>query len=622
MIRRTPAKEPHRRGALVVMAAVMVAFLLGVVAVGLDLGFVVLIRTQLQAAADAAAMAGAGAMGLPREAMVAQAQKAAARHIAGGHPVRLLNADIEYGIWDTTTRRFTPTVAKVGNAIRVTARMEASAGEEAPALFGRVFGHMSFAQKASAVAMANPRDIAFVVDLSGSMNDDTEPTWATSEINRIFGPDGYRSSGDELMRQVYTDLGFGSFPGAMEHIGQFAGVANDGQTYATLTEDGGPLTKSDVPMEYRILPADSETTRKSKAYSAILEYQIARLMPNALPPPTAANFAYWEKYIDYVCRWATVKEPTWRGTIPPGQDRSRCITGFNNPNRNIYPDAGTVNAFRNMLGYRTYVQFIMDYGRDTPVVAGEYSPVSIHSPYCPWREEETAGGTYLFPVRTQPMHSARRALVDAIHLIKQRNASIPNHAERDRVAIVTFDRITGGGPMIEQLLTGDYEAAMQVCTRLQTVSDIGASTATELGLIAARDHLASKYEGGEGRNEADKIVVLLTDGVPDLYASNPVAINRYIGRNPSSDFYSGGVYALNAPLMQAAEMQDNRWQIFPVGIGSGTDYDFMDRMARVGGTANNEGVCFRGSGSPAEYERRLTEILGKIIATPEVRLVQ
>ena len=145
MIRRTPAKEPHRRGALVVMAAVMVAFLLGVVAVGLDLGFVVLIRTQLQAAADAAAMAGAGAMGLPREAMVAQAQKAAARHIAGGHPVRLLNADIEYGIWDTTTRRFTPTVAKVGNAIRVTARMEASAGEEAPALFGRVFGHMSFA---------------------------------------------------------------------------------------------------------------------------------------------------------------------------------------------------------------------------------------------------------------------------------------------------------------------------------------------------------------------------------------------------------------------------------------------------------------------------------------------
>ena len=50
----------------------------------------------------------------------------------------------------------------------------------------------SFASKASAVAMANPRDICFVLELSGSMNDDTEPCWATNEITNTFAP---RSNG-------------------------------------------------------------------------------------------------------------------------------------------------------------------------------------------------------------------------------------------------------------------------------------------------------------------------------------------------------------------------------------------------------------------------------------------
>ena len=69
--------------------------------------------------------------------------------------------------------------------------------------------------------------------------------------------------------------------------------------------------------------------------------------------------------------------------------------------------------------------------------------------------------------------------------------------------------------------------------------------------------------------------------------------------------------------MQAAD-----WQVFSVGIGLGTDYDFMDRMARLGGTANDAGQSPRGSGNPAEYEQRLTEIFEKIITNPQIRLVQ
>lgn len=618
MHRRVHPAEPARRGAMLVVAAVLLTVLLGVVAFGLDIGSIVLVRTQLQAAADSAAMAAAASMGLPRDEMVAVAQRHAAYHTAGGRPVTLLGADVEYGTWDATTRRFTPSDA-MGNAIRVTARTDGSTGGEAALSFGGIFGHASFAQRASAVARANPRDIAFVVDLSGSMNDDTEPCWVTPEIDHIFGSEGYPHIGDELMQQVYDDFGFGPFPGLQEYIGQPTGVANSQYTYAELTKDNGPLADSGFPVQYRIRPTDNEAARKVKAYSAIIDHQIARLMPNALPSPTLANYAYWEKYIDYVCRCATLVN---RGTIPPGQNRSRHISRLNNPNRSTYAGAGNVNRFRNMLGYRTYVQFMLDHGRDLKVVGNEYAPISIHSPYCPWHAESTAGGTFEFPPREQPMHAARRAMIAAIQMVKERNTTVPDHNQRDRVSIIRFDAPANGGPVVDQPLTGDYDAAMRVCTRLQAVGDLGYSTTTESGLIAAREHLAPASEGGAGRRQTNKIVVLLTDGVPNLYSSDPAEIDRHMSQNPDPDYYANGDYCLDAALMQAMQMQTDRWQLFPVGVGQGADYDFMDRAARLGGTSNDDGESPRGSGNPAEYERRLTEIFEEIITNPQVRLVQ
>jgi hypothetical protein len=70
------------------------------------------------------------------------------------------------------------------------------------------------------------------------------------------------------------------------------------------------------------------------------------------------------------------------------------------------------------------------------------------------------------------------------------------------------------------------------------------------------------------------------------------------------------------------QMEQKNWHVFPVGVGLGTDYDFMDRLARSGGTADDGGQSPRGSGNPAEYEQRLTDIFEEIITNPQVRLVQ
>lgn len=875
--RRRSSSHPPRRGAILVLSAILLVVLLGMLAFSVDVGYMMLVRTQLQAAADSAALAGASQLGRTHHEIHTTADRFAAYHRAGNATVRLLPEDVEIGIWDSRTRSFTPN-SQSGNAVRVTARRDAVHGGEVPLFFGRLLGRTHFRMEASAVATANARDIALVVDLSGSMNDDTEPCWATQEINSTFGPLGYPSIGTQLMEQVYRDFGFGAFPGTLEYLGRPWNVPANRYAYAELTKDNGPLAQASIPAKYRILPTDNEATRKRKAYSAIIDYQIARVMPAARPAPDSSlNYAYWEKYLDYIIEpvqvvgspppsrpesrperppqqptprpsppvgggstgrppqanpsppvgspgarapqapsggssgggggggggggsnpgsggggpigwlpnakgtyhlaqrpepeflipaydepfiasvsehaiygrkttqsifrlaadhdrlpltppfplvtqaplgnaydpedsgnagvgtlgsghlWlvqnsnrgrtdtrdprgdtprggtetpggsgsgssgtrpdppgqssggqssggrgssgssssgssghsnnsgsssssATGTPPYNRGTLPPNQSPNR-IDRFNNPNPATFPQARVEvpRSYRNKIGYLTYVQFMMDHGRDIAPDGRTFVPLSLRSPDCPRISESTAGGTFNFPPREQPVHAARRAIIAALQVIKERNRGVaPEQA--DWVSIISFDKLGGGGPMVEQPLTANYDAAMRVCTRLQAVGDIGASTATEAGIVAARNHIKPRSQGGAGRENTNKVIVLLTDGVPNLYVSSAATIRAFMASNPSPDFYGGNRLAYDAALMQAMQVYQNRWQLFPVGLGLGTDYDFMDRMARLGGTAN-DGRSPRGSGNPAEYEARLREIFERIITNPQIRLV-
>lgn len=603
-----------------VLFAFMLVFILAMVAFAVDMGYVMLVRTQLQVAADSAAMAAAKVMADKPEDVFASAEKFAAFHTVSGEPMKLAPEDVEFGIWDIETRRFTPTPS-VGNAIRVTARRDAGRGGEVPLFFARAINIKSFEMKASAVAMANPRDIAFVVDMSGSMNDDSETCWASQIINSTFASAGYPTVGSSLAAAVFEDFNYGSFPGTVEYFGSRIGAPQTKYAYRDLTKTGGVLAANKIDAKYRILKNDSEATRKKKAYSYIIDTQISEVMPNAKPAPSStANYSYWEKYLDYLIEPISDRS---RGRLPPSQDGNR-ITGFNNPNKTAYPSASSSvpAGYRNYIGYITYVQFMMDNGRDRKPDGSNYVPLSKDSPYCPWHPEDTAGGTFNFPPRSQPVHAARRALIAAMQVVKEKNEPVTDFSQRDWVSIISFDRLSDGGPVIKQTLTADYQVAMEACTQLQATSDIGSSTATDAGIILARQHIRSSKEGGQGRMGTNKVVVLLTDGAPNLYASSSSEIRSFINNSDSNDFYSSSDYYRNGPLMQTAQMRAENWMVFPVGIGLGTDYNFMDRMARMGGSDNEYGESPRGSGNPAEYEQRLADIFRNIITTPQVRLVQ
>jgi Flp pilus assembly protein TadG len=568
-------KQNNRRGAIAVLAAIFIIVMLGMVAFAVDVGYLSLVRTQLQSAADAAALAGAAATNLSQAESRAAAQQIARLNTAAGRPVQLASNDIQFGVWDTASRTFSP--GQSWNAVKVTARTSPETGGATALFFARIFGMNSVNQQASAIATVNPRDIAFVVDLSGSMNDDTMPGSSTATT--------------ALLQNVFDDFGFGSYPGTTQWAGKPLLTSSTTDWVNQLTKSGGPLRQSSIAAKYRVLSTDSSAVKTWKAYAWVMEQQMgAGFMSAATPAPNAGasysasppvSYSYWKYFIDQ------------------------------------YPT---------QLGYQNYLKHMMYYGRNDKPNNTCLTPLSVLSGICPRHNESVGGTVFQFPPREMPTHAARRAIIAALQVVEEHNSMISDPNQRDWVSIITFDKDSTTdpvSPMVLQPLTTNYTQAMQQCKDLQACGEGYNSTATESGLICARNHIKPASQGGSGRERANKIVVLLTDGAPNLYKSSTSTINSYVAANPSPNYYTGSInYSKQAPLMQAAIMQSQNWYVYPVGIGNGTDYNFMDRMARMGATANPDGQSPRGSGDATVYEQTLRSIFEQIITRPKLRLVQ
>jgi len=682
-----------RRAAILVLAAVMLTAIVGLLAVALDVGYIVLVRSQLQVAADAAALAGAGCLAEGTQSVFSAADRYAHYHTSGGQLLSVLPEDVELGFWEPRIREFT-SEHEGANAVRVRVRRSENTGNPAPLFFARIFGKTGVDLSAEAVAATVPRDIAFVVDVSESMNDETEPAWACDVLNQLYATDGYPTMGSELMQRVYDDFGFGSYPGPLEHIGQPWGVSQNEYALSELISDDGPLSRASVPDRYRIRLGDDAATRRTKAYSAIIDYQIAHLMPNAKPVPNSrTNYAYWEKYLDYLIASTPLKTSRsgeQRGRDSSGNDsqgrkghgsknihsttntsdrygfteghfslistrkntdgKARDshgrqpkgasdqyprdntgtswhfpetgdhITKMYNPNQQAFPDANSAlpSRYVNKIGYLTYVQFMMDYGRDLKPDGVNHVPLSRHSPDCPYHTEATPAGYFQFPPREEPTHSIRRALIAAIQLLKQRNESLPAQ-QRDWVSIIAFDTPLGGGVEIFQQLTPDYDQAMLACTRLQACGDKGLTTNLEAGLIAAREHLRS---GGAGRPNAHKVVVVLTDGLPNSSISTAKDVLAFVSTTSDNTFPLDGNQPQLAAMMQVVQCHQDGWSIFPIGVGAGADQGFIAQLIRVSGTTSNNQLLHNVADRPVDREQRIVDRLKLIIDRPPVRLVQ
>ncbi len=141
-----------RRGSILVLSIFLIVAMLGILALAVDFGYAMMVRTQLQVAADSAAISAASAnVNGTHYAVIRAAQKFSEFHLAAGEPVKLSRYDVQFGTWDFYRRSFTQTATEP-NAIRIRTRRSDKINGETPMFFARIFGINSVPLKTKAVA--------------------------------------------------------------------------------------------------------------------------------------------------------------------------------------------------------------------------------------------------------------------------------------------------------------------------------------------------------------------------------------------------------------------------------------------------------------------------------------
>ena len=144
----------HRNGFAVIWVAFLILCLVGLGGLSIDWAYVTLTKSQLQAAADAAALAGVQKLAQGQTVVNNTAVSIASLNKAAKSPVTVVaGVDVLVGQFNTSTMVFIVT-ASSPNAVKVVARRTSgSPGGPLPLLFGPAFGVTTANTSAQAIAM-------------------------------------------------------------------------------------------------------------------------------------------------------------------------------------------------------------------------------------------------------------------------------------------------------------------------------------------------------------------------------------------------------------------------------------------------------------------------------------
>ena len=165
---------PQRRGAMLVVIAVMLIAFLFTVAISVDVAYMHLVRSELRTATDAASKAASQTLVRTRDrnAAIAAAQALGREHLVANKPLEIAASEIQFGHAQPNASGsyvFSPSGTPV-NSIRVNGRRTAdSLGGAVPLHFGRIFSVNSFQPAQFSTSTFVERDVVLVLDRSGSM---------------------------------------------------------------------------------------------------------------------------------------------------------------------------------------------------------------------------------------------------------------------------------------------------------------------------------------------------------------------------------------------------------------------------------------------------------------------
>lgn len=561
-------------------------FVVGFAALAVDVSALYSAQAELQREADAAALAAAAEMvtGVGDE-MQTNAFDAADTYARLNGVMRNAvgldgESDLEFGraVYDAGSGKFTFSPGgSVPDAIRVTVRRTSgSSGGPISLAFGRMFGRESQGLEAKAAAVLIPRDMACVIDLSGSM------AWDSGLLfwNRTDG--GYSN-----LRDTWAALD-GPEPSrpytpAAETASEYA--SDTGPSFGAMSTWGNPLlpgsysASSDPGLWYikkgsNTSVAAINTSLASRGYSAD---EISIIVSASKDGSTSYQFRYRAAVMLGLATWNSGRA----GGHPGGNGNSTMdaseIVYAGYPSFRAgswtwqdYVDymqksqSNDASSFRYRYGIKTFVHWLL---QDQLAYA----------------DTDNLWATPELPQR--PIKDAVQSLIDVL-------------TEQDTLDHLSME-VFATSSRHEINLTDDLQSIPDTLYARQA-GHYDSTTNIGGGLHQAISELSS----GRARPNAKKVILLLSDGLPNIDESG-----NYVG--------DGAFAATDWALRQAQEAADMGCTIHTISVGSAADRTLMQEIAAIGG-----GTEFYAAGNPEEYSEQLRDIFRTLGGKRPVQLIQ
>jgi uncharacterized protein YegL len=588
---------------VVAQVAVCSTIIFGFGALVIDIGSAYTTQTELQVAADAAALAAAAELaahpdGDPQDAAVAAADQYASLNEVRSQSPAVLGDDVEFGRaqLDPATGKFTFQPGGTNyDSVRVTVRRlgggDGTSLVQVPFLFGPIFGKDGTQLEAKAAAVLIPRDIAVVIDLSGSMNDDSE----LKHYKSYQGDEGDWRPGVQVnLRDIWCALdGPGpSRPYMPAAEGESEYASDTGPTIGVMSTWGDPV----VPETYDPT-ADPGLWYLKKNVTCTLPAVQASLAARGYSADESSCLMSASQDGSYSNQWRNrtaviLGTATWKSGRPggtPGGDGDARVEDnvpgeftwtsypawrsggwtwtdyINNyvikTNNGMY---AANPAFQYRFGLKTFVNYLLE---DYP----SYSKTNIL-----WQTPE------------EPL----QAIKDAVQAMTDVVVGLDG---LDQMSLEIFASTAHH----EVNLSDDLQAVPDRLYAMQS-AHYDSTTNMGAGLLQALSELSSE----RARNSAAKVIVLMSDGKPN--------VNEYGGGVPAGD--PGTCEWIKEIAQQAA---DQNTRIYTISVGGDADADLMSEIATIGG-----GQHFHAEGTPDEYSDQLEAIFRTLGGKRPVALIE
>jgi Flp pilus assembly protein TadG len=181
----------QRRGSIMVLTALFLVVIFAFAAFSIDIGYIVVANADLQNAADAAAMSGAGHLRKGPDQARASAIALAANNSSTNDHVVIAESDIELGTWDADSATFTLLAAadeSKADTVRVTCSRTQARGNPIRLFFAPILGSKNADVSSRATAHVKPSRCGLFIGIQKATLSGGSYTDSYNSGNGLYNP--------------------------------------------------------------------------------------------------------------------------------------------------------------------------------------------------------------------------------------------------------------------------------------------------------------------------------------------------------------------------------------------------------------------------------------------------